>query len=201
MEGIIIKYYDEKGYGFIVDENYQDRFFHISEVKEQNKFKEYLDRLKNSNINIVTFTPEKTKKGHIAIKIFLSSKKCNDTYCKDISEALVTDVEKCNIETSYIVQGIKRGQSIPYCATAGSNGTYRVGYPEVHRYLTLSFIKIGGIGWGDIEIRDLALNINERQNVTDKFVAELKNKLNKEKIKIFGNNGQWEIKNTDILKL
>lgn len=38
MKGIITDYNDEKGFGFIKDENENKRLFHISNVNEQDKF-------------------------------------------------------------------------------------------------------------------------------------------------------------------
>jgi len=37
MKGIIVDYFEEKGFGFIKDENEDKRFFHISEIREKSK--------------------------------------------------------------------------------------------------------------------------------------------------------------------
>lgn len=37
MKGRVIKYFEEKAYGFVQDENGESRFFHISNVKELNE--------------------------------------------------------------------------------------------------------------------------------------------------------------------
>jgi hypothetical protein len=211
MEGVIIKYIDDKGFGFIKDENEQDRFFHINDIKEQHKFKtcfsdyyfyeKFADEYYDDNIYIVDFTPYSNNKGLTAVEIQLSKKIFNDKNCMNIFEALITDLKYDVWGDTTCVSGIKKGQSIPFGATVGGNGTYRIGYPEMHRDLLLHFRKIGGAGWGDIEIRNLALNINNRQKITTNFVDSLKEKIVNKKMEICGNNGNWKIKNTALLKL
>jgi hypothetical protein len=206
MEGVIIEYKDDKGYGFIKDENEQDRFFHISDVKEQYKFKEmfheyfYSDEYyDDGKTKIVEFTPYNAKKGPVALKIFLSKKTINDKYCSDVFECFVKDINYDVGGVLSIVQGIKQGRPIPFGATAGGFGTYRIGYPETHRDLKLKFRKISGVGWGEIEIRNLALSLNGRSKITANFVEKLNIKLKNQKIKIFGNNGYWKLKDENIL--
>ncbi|MDR2793696.1 MAG: cold shock domain-containing protein [Treponema sp.] len=206
MEGVIIKYKDDKGYGFIKDENERERFFHISDVQEQYKFKEmfheyfYLNEYyDDGKTKIVDFTPHDATKGPAALKIFLSIKTINDKYCSDAFECFVKDIDYNVWGVSSIVQGIRQCQRIPFGATAGGFGTYRTGYPEMHRDLKLKFRKIGGIGWGEIEIRNLALNLNGRSKITTSFVENLNNKLKNQKIKIFGNNGYWKLEDENIL--
>src|SRR5690625_5163973 len=60
MQGRVFKYFQDKGYGFIKDENGNSRFFHITKVKELNDISEG---------SLVEFKPEETKKGLSCIDI------------------------------------------------------------------------------------------------------------------------------------
>jgi cold shock CspA family protein len=60
MKGRVIKYFDEKGYGFIKDENGDKRFFHISNVKG-------IDEITRGSL--VKFSPSKNEKGLVCLDI------------------------------------------------------------------------------------------------------------------------------------
>ncbi len=59
MRGKVIKYFDDKGYGFIKDEEGHNRFFHITKVKNHTI----------SVGNVVKFDPERTDKGLACVNI------------------------------------------------------------------------------------------------------------------------------------
>ncbi|HBF76732.1 cold-shock protein [Clostridium tyrobutyricum] len=66
MKGRIIKYFTEKGYGFIKDENGDDRFFHISNVKTMDPI---------SVGSLAEFIPDNNTKGLIAVDIKIIEEK------------------------------------------------------------------------------------------------------------------------------
>lgn len=60
MKGNIEKFFKEKGFGFITDKNGENRFFHISNVNGPENIFPGVE---------VEFTPEKNKKGLVALAI------------------------------------------------------------------------------------------------------------------------------------
>src|SRR5690625_73222 len=62
MRGRVIKYFQDKGYGFIKDETGNSRFFHITKVKELSEISEG---------SLVEFKPEETNKGLACIDIIV----------------------------------------------------------------------------------------------------------------------------------
>jgi len=66
MQGRIIKYIKKRGYGFIEDENGDNRFFHITEI---------LNPLEIQINCLVEFNPKENRKGLIATKISIKDKK------------------------------------------------------------------------------------------------------------------------------
>jgi hypothetical protein len=99
------------------------------------------------------------------------------------------------------VTGVKHDQSqhfTPSNGYFGGNGTYRSGYPEVYRCLYL-IIKLINHPHVKINVRSDALKINDRKNVTEAFVSELRNKLIKKKVEIeyLGNDPNQEFKLID----
>src|SRR5690625_4245970 len=60
MRGRVLKYFQDKGYGFIKDENGDSRFFHITKVKDVTEILEG---------TLVNFKPEETKKGLSCVDI------------------------------------------------------------------------------------------------------------------------------------
>ena len=99
------------------------------------------------------------------------------------------------------VSGIQKGMSTPFGATAGGNGTYRIGYPEVIRALNLFFRRTDDIGWGVIDVRELVLNINDRSKITDNLMDTLKNQLIERMIWInnINKNKEWALKDNTVL--
>lgn len=66
MEGRVIKYFNEKGYGFIKDEKGDNRFFHVSNIKSMNQI---------SSGRLVEFIPSNNEKGLLAIDINIIEEK------------------------------------------------------------------------------------------------------------------------------
>ncbi len=205
MQGVIIKYKEEEGYGFILDENYNERFFHISEISDKNHFLEnihsylYSDEY-NNNCYMLEFIPGKNEKGTTAKEIFRTDQILNNRAISQPFEAEVIDISY-EVETFIrIVQGIKKNHSAPPGTTKGSDGTFRIGYPEVFRELHLKFKKTEGMGWGEIRIRELVLRQNNRKKITSGLVEKLKNKLTGTTIVIRARNNQWElVNNSDLI--
>jgi|Wag4MinimDraft_13_1082653.scaffolds.fasta_scaffold01813_1 cold shock CspA family protein len=87
MQGRITKFISEKGYGFIKDQNGDDRFFHISDVKSMEKIE----------INqLVKFQPNENSKGKNAKEITFNSK--SKKFIKfDTHRIKVTNIKSFNI--------------------------------------------------------------------------------------------------------
>jgi cold shock CspA family protein len=204
MKGIVKKYIEDKCFGLITDENEEERFFHISEVVDKEMFLKnwssysYLEFHKESP-KIVEFHPTQNQKGLIASKIELTNQVLNDKSNANKFKAIITDFNYDVESFTRIVQGIKKGNSAPFGSTAGSNGTYRNGYPDTTRELNLSFKKMNDIGWGKIDVRSLVLSLNNRKKITNSFVEKLRGKLIGKEVEIFAIQNQWNLRNDSIL--
>lgn len=98
----------------------------------------------------------------------------------------IIDIKPEKFEHSTCVSGISRSESHKYSESNGyhgSNGTYRIGYPEIHLSLLL-VIKLRNHPHVRIDIRSKALEINNRQKVTEAFISALKDKLLNQSIEI-----------------
>ncbi|SDX59499.1 S1 domain-containing protein [Flavobacterium degerlachei] len=206
MKGIIIDYIQEKGFGFIKDENENRCFFHISQFREKEKFlnnvtnylyTDWVDR----NRFVIDFKVIETEKGFNAIDISMTNQIFNDKSIKDVYKVKIIDLKYDTTSLTRTVSGIKNGMSVPFGATDGGNGTYRIGYPEVLRELNIYFRRIDDIGWGTIEIRELALRVNDRNKITDKLIENLKNKIVGKAINIVSYKGDWKIIDNSILEI
>ena len=206
MKGIIVDYFEEKGFGFIKDENEEKRFFHINDIKEKSKFLNnltdyYYTDWEERKCYVVDFNPNETEKGLNARNINLTSQIFNDKSIKTGFEAKIVNLTYDVDSLTRIVSGIKKGSSMPFGATAGGNGTYRIGYPEVLREVNLHFRRIDDIGWGRIEVRELVLNLNSREKITEKFIETLKKQLVGKFVDIYPNSAKWELKDNSILRI
>lgn len=209
MKGVVINYLEDKGFGFIKDQNGDERFFHISNVIDKNEFLNNLTNYYYSDYkvyyrkkcHVLNFTSGQSDKGLVALNIMLTDQIFNDKSNQEIFEAIVTDIVKNVDSLTRIVSGIKKGMSPPPYATAGGHGTYRYGYPEVTRDLYISFRRIDDIGWGTIEVKDLVLKNNGRKNITDKLVENLKNHLIGKTIMVSSNVDNWMLQDNSILKM
>ncbi len=206
MQGAIIDYFTAKGFGFIRDEQGEKRFFHINEVKDQagllgSLADYYYTELIDRPCYVVNFTPATNAKGLSAKAIVLTDELLNDRSAPGVFEARITGVDYQVQSISRIVQGIKKGGGEPPFSTAGSNGTFRIGYPETYKDLYIDFIRTDKIGWGKIEARELVLQLNNRSNMTASFVAQLKSRLTGKTITLMGRKGKWMLQNPAMLQV
>jgi len=206
MKGIIVDYFEGKGFGFIKDENEEKRFFHIKSIKERDRFLNnlidyYYTDLIERRCYVINFSPSQNEKGLNAIDINLTNQIFNEKSIKSEFEAKILDFKYDTDSLTRTVSGINKGISAPIGATAGGNGTYRIGYPEVLRELNIYFRRIDDIGWGTIDVRELVLTINDRSKITDKVIDTLKNQLIGKTIRIYQVNNEWTLKDNSILEI
>jgi len=120
----------------------------------------------------------------------------------------VIEVERKDNSLTTIVQGIKKGKLAPFGATTGSNGTYRIDYPEIshHLFITVNIFnsKICNYQNIHIDVRDISLGTNGWTKVTTPRVNQLKRKLINQLVDIENNKGEWhlvdEISMVDVVK-
>lgn len=205
MKGVITKYVSDKGYGFILGEDEKSYYFHISKFKKRNEFdenfQEYYRYCFDDSCYQITFVPSSSDRGLCAINIDLTDEKINDRESKEIFDAKITEVKNEIHTVSRTVSGIKKGEGAPFFATAGGNGTYRLGYPETYRNLYLHFSRQDKQGWGLIEVRDLFLEINDRSKITSKSIDLLKEKLINKITQITSDGNNWILVNENVLKI
>lgn len=204
MKGIITFYDTKKGFGFLMDINEEKRFFHISNVYHKQKF---LDNIENYYYTdwvdricyVVEFYPSQNKKGLSAQNIKLTTEIFNDKIASKNFKAKIVDVKYDTASLTRIVSGIKKGESAPFGATAGCNGTYRIGYPEVLRELNIYFRRIDTIGWSTIDVRDTVLSINGREKITSKLIETVKNNIINKEIDILIRSNKYCLADSSIL--
>ncbi|MGB5988748.1 MAG: hypothetical protein WBG43_03285 [Marinifilaceae bacterium] len=206
MKGIIVDYIENKGFGFIMDENKEKRFFHISDVNKKDIFlgnitDYYYTDFIERKCYVVDFKSGENGKGLSAIDINMTNQIFNDKSKEYEYKAKIVDLKYHVDFLTRTVSGIKQEMSAPLGSTAGGNGTYRVGYPEVLKELNIYFHRIDDIGWDVIDVRELVLTINNRSKITDKFVTTLKKRLVGEIITIYPKNNEWFIDDNSILKI
>lgn len=204
MQGVITKYFEEKGYGFITGENGENYFFHISQVENKsdlmNDVYAFLcPSLTEENCRAVEFVPEPGNKGIEARKLYLTDLLVNNMNSREIFDVEITDVSYSRETLTRTVSGIKKGSVPPPFSTAGGNGTFRLGYPEVYRFLVLSFRRKDQIGWGKLECHKEVLQVNERRNMTESFVNNLRSKLVGTTLSIFSDGDNWRVKDSSAL--
>lgn len=205
MKGIIIEYFEDKGFGFIKDENEDKRFFHINSIVDKSKFLDnltdyyYTDWVER-NCFVVKFNPGANEKGINAQDIELSNQIFDEMPLNIEFEAKITDLKYDCQSITRTVSGIKKGMAKPAGATSGGNGTHRIGYPETLKELNIYFRRIDDIGWGTIDVRDKALKTNNRSKLTDAFIKELKNNIVGKTVTITSNESDWTLKESSILK-
>lgn len=206
MKGIIVDYFEDKGFGFLKDENEDKRFFHINNIRERDKFLDnltdyyYTDWVERK-CYVINFNPSQNEKGLNALDINLTKQIFNDSSTTTEFDAKIVDFKYDTDSLTRVVSGITKGKSRPLGATTGGNGTYRIGYPEVFRQLNIYFRRIDDIGWGTIDVRDLVLIINDRSKITDSLIHTFKNKLTGKTLTITQNRKNWTLKDQSILKM
>lgn len=206
MKGIIVDYFEDKGFGFIKDENEEKRFFHISNINDKHKFLEnlsdyYFSDWVERKCYVINFNASQNEKGLNALNIELTDQIFNDESLTAEFEAKIIDFKYDTASLTRTVSGIKQGMSKPFGVTSGGNGTYRLGYPEVLRELNIYFRRIDDIGWGTIDVREISLKINERSKITEKFIHTLRTKIIGKTVKIIPSRKNWSLKDNLILKI
>lgn len=206
MKGAISKYFSDKGFGFIRDEYNQERFFHFNMAQNPQELLEnisqYIDSIYHDQCFILEFTPDSSDKGPIATNIVLTDQVLNDL--NDTNTIFQAELTGLNYETnsiSYLQSGIKKGHAKPFGATAGGNGTYRIGYPEIDRSLSLSFVRKDEIGWGELDILNIALMQNKRKRVSTKLINKLEKKLLGKTVKLTLDGRKWVMVDPEVLSL
>jgi len=116
-------------------------------------------------------------------------------------ETRIIDVRYEVKTLSRISSGYKKGQGAPPLSTAGSNGTYRIGYPETSRELLIDFIRTDDLGWGTISARRLTLYVNNREKITESLVEAIKQKITGKTARVIMSNGEWFLLDMSILKI
>jgi cold shock CspA family protein len=194
MEGVLIKSenLDSKGYGFILDEEMNERFFYISDVNESSisGLKNYsktlwYDRKSDLDITyILDFDPHNNSKGFAAKNIVLTDKIINDPQNKEVFNAKITAFYRYDVGFSNLQQGVKGGAT-PKGAIGGGNGSFITGYPEKYSIIILEFVKINGIGIGSIDIElEILRDLNNRKNITQEFMNKLRDAIIDKHIKV-----------------
>ena len=181
MKGVIIKYKSEQGFGFIGAEDGNSYFFHTADVIDKNSFLEkyqnYYFREFGDTCQMINFDIGKNTKGSCAKNIRLTEEKINDKKNIEIFFAEITEIKnEINILTRTLSE-TKKGESKPFFATAGGNGTFRLEYPEISRELLLKYKRTDGFGNGIIEVRELFLNVNDRQKIMPGTIKSLEDKI------------------------
>lgn len=100
MKGRIIKFFEDKGYGFLIDENGEQRFFHVKSVKSP------LDICVRAEVE---FSPLETPKGMSAVDIVVLVKNEKSRYVKigDIRLAR-SNIKKYSVSDEYYYQVIDK---------------------------------------------------------------------------------------------
>lgn len=138
MKGKIIKYIEDKGYGFILDENGLKRFFHISDTLSPLDIKLY---------QMVEFEPEENNKGLVSKKIQITHKN-NDTKFITINNTNI----KCNNIKQF---GISSDKEILYKRNKSILALFAGNDEEVIvRYEDLPYETIMGPGTRELPTKD-----------------------------------------------
>lgn len=68
-------------------------------------------------------------------------------------------------------------------------------------YLDIRYRKIDDVGSSTIDVRKLALSVNNRRSITENFINTIGNKLVGKTIVIVLEKSQWVLKDSSILKI
>lgn len=114
----------------------------------------------------------------------------------------VLDVVRNESSAASLVQGVKKNEQCRYQPPLyhGSNGTYRVGFPQ-HQREVLVVVDVRGLGKRQIDIRNDALKVNGRERVTDRFVEQLREKLIGTELKVVATRYESYVVDTNDLVL
>lgn len=98
MRGRVTNYLDDKGFGFVKDENGENRFFHISNVVGMN------DITKGS---LVEFSPSKNEKGLICLKINVVKRTKSNFISVGNTNIKVSNIKEFGVSYSSNIKAIK----------------------------------------------------------------------------------------------
>jgi len=132
-------------------------------------------------------------------------KKTNQTFDKRTKgfefEALVIYVEYYVCSLKRKVSYVKKAKSVFYVPDFGNNDANLTDYPEAISELNIHYRTIDDIGSGTIDVRKLALSVNNRRSITENFINTLGDKLVGKTIDIVLEKSQLKIKDSSILKV
>ncbi len=179
MEGVIVKFKEEHGFGFIEGEDSNQYFFHKNRIDQKffSKntegvpllFNYYLCDYKleeNIPIYLLEFDPYEGEKGLIATNI----KQKNIIMNSEETEFIV-QITDLKFENNYL----------SYYDNHPNNGAIARNYDSV---VWMSYKKIGGYGKGKVDIRSKILEINNRKKITTSLVEKIYNNILNKKINV-----------------
>ena len=172
MEGVIISFKEDRGFGFIEGQDSKRYFFHRDRISEKffqldNKgvpfYSNYyfheckLDR--HIPIYILEFNPLQGKKGLVA------------------SNLIPTNIRMNSEKSSFNIKVIDlkfENNSVSYHDDHPNNGAIARSYSS---YVWLYYSKIGGYGKGKFDIRQKILDLKDRKKITKPLVEKIKEKI------------------------
>jgi len=177
MEGVIVKFNTEKGFGFIEGEDSKSYFFHkdridpvFLEIDPEGfpfLYNYYFtdDKLEdNRPVCILEFDPLEGKKGLIASHVKPTSVLLNSE--KNAFTVVITDLSFENCSMSYY----------------DNHPNYGAIAREYSSNVWMSYRKVGGYGKGKVDIRSKILEINDRQKITRALIERISNNIVNKKI-------------------
>lgn len=99
MRGRVTKFFNEKGYGFITDENGESRFFHISNV--------IVNAGEISTGSIVNFQPHSNEKGLTCLKIEVLKRNRANFISVHHTNIKVSNIKEFGVSKSTTIKAIK----------------------------------------------------------------------------------------------
>jgi hypothetical protein len=114
----------------------------------------------------------------------------------------VLDVKKDEHSVTLVRQGVKQNQIGQYenLGYTVSGGNAWLGFPQIERHLYL-YAEISTYGKQEMDIRELALIVNNRERLTDSFVGKLRDRLRGKVMKFHRTDGRFEPYNPEDLVL
>jgi cold shock CspA family protein len=194
MEGVITYFNHDKGFGFIEGEDMERYFFHRDRISKvffkldendtyvysKYMYSDYkIDR--RDPIFIIDFEPLRGKKGLIASELKETQKLMN-------AEGSYFKVKIIDLKFERF--------SISYYDNHPNYGAIARDYTS---NVWLHYQKIGGYGKGKIDVRQIVLDINGRQKITEALVNNIKRKIIGMEFETRRNRFIPEKNNTDVV--
>jgi hypothetical protein len=177
MEGVIVKYFEEKGFGFIEGEDSSQYFFHkdrINPIFLQNDpkgfpilYSYYLteDKLDRTDpVYILEFNPIQGKKGLVASDVKPTSAIVNTEEKEFMVQ--ITDLKFENMSVSYF----------------NNHPNYGAIARDYSSIVWMSYKKIGGYGKGKVDVRSKILEVNNRKKITQSLIENISNNIINKKV-------------------